>query len=112
MNKRYRIQCADGWTLLHYVDTLEEAGQAYLSLPGACDIYDTAEKRFIHPEVEIDGVAKAWEDWWWSQRVWWARLLHKLGLNNPRYVNWTVNTKSGREPRWRYVLRIFGIVGV
>lgn len=108
--KRYRIQCADGATLSHSVATLEEAGRAYLGTPGACDIYDTVERRFINPELEIDCVAESWENWWWSQRVWWARLLHRCGLSDPRFVNWTVNSKI-KEPRWWSVLRKLGIVG-
>ena len=108
---RYRVQCADEFSPSASYTDLETAGRAYLSTPGACDIYDTVKRRFIHPEEEIDCVAKAWEDWWWSQRVWWARLLHKLGLNDPRVVNWTVRTKLGLEPRWRWILRLLGIVG-
>lgn len=109
--KRYSVTCADGISLFHSTDDLEAAGRAYLEMPGACDIYDRQERRYIDPESEIDHVASMWEDWWWSQRVWWARALHKLGLNDPRFVNWTVGTKLGPEPRWRWILRLLGVVG-
>lgn len=108
---RYHVVCADGMTFSSYTDDLETAGEWYLDGRGNLEIYDEVAKRYIDPEAEIDCVAEAWDNWWWSQRVWWARVLHKLGLNDPRPVNWTINKKLGLEPRWWYVLRLLGIVG-
>ncbi len=113
---RYRVEYPTndipGFDYVGHYDDLEQAGEALLNTEGASDIYDTVEKRYIHAEEEIDCVSAAWESWWWSQRVWWAQLLHKLGLNDPRIVNWTVHKRTGREPLWWYVLRILGIVGI
>jgi hypothetical protein len=44
-------------------DDLEEAGRIYLGIPGASDIYDRQERRYINPEVEVECVAEAFEKW-------------------------------------------------
>lgn len=44
-------------------DDLEKAGLCYLATPGATDIYDRLEARYVDPEREIDCVAEAFEEW-------------------------------------------------
>lgn len=97
---RYHVSCADGLTLSRYFDDLETAGRCYMERPGGpCDIYDTVAKRYIDPEHEIPCVEAEWLKWWWGERVWFARLAHKLGLNDPRPINWTVSVFSTRSVR-------------
>lgn len=67
--KRYEVQYPTG--ALDYpgvsnpgtFDDLEDAGRCYLSVPGATDIYDRLERRYVNPEQEIDCVAEAFEAW-------------------------------------------------
>lgn len=77
-SKRYAVTCADGETLRMCTDDLEEAGNLLLKTPGAVDVYDQVERRFLVPELEIDVVADFYERWYREQHPWWKRLWWRL----------------------------------
>lgn len=127
---RYRVEYPTndipGFEYVGHYDDLERAGQIMLETPGAGDIYDTVERRYIDP-LDIDCVFEDWQKWWWGERPWFARLAHRLGWDNPWPFNWTVSRftptgirKERREreqrsshhfqrPRWRRVLDFTGL---
>lgn len=55
---------------------LEEAGRIYLSSAGASDIYDNHERRWIHPEIEINCVVEAYRKSYRRQQ--WHKAIAEL----------------------------------
>jgi hypothetical protein len=61
-SSRYLVTCADGHTLRMSAADLEEAGRLLLDTPGAVDVYDNEERRFICP-LDIPCVEADYRRW-------------------------------------------------
>lgn len=94
---RYRVEYptndVPGFDFVGHTDDLEAAGRMLMDTEGASDIYDTVEKRYINPELEISCVAQDWLNWWWGERPWPFPLFYRLGMRNPKWANWTVRNQ-------------------